>query len=310
MPSNLLKSGYVTYQAEEKRIIDTSELFARKTEHLWKNDSSEPEVPSGEESVGDVYDDMDPEQAKALFGDEIESTTVYREVDPKTEKADSVYGRISGEEMLTQQQKEKLAQQQKEMLEQAQKEIRQMQENARAEIEKLREETIKAAKAEGRQQGYDAGYQEGLSSVETVKKQLEQERQQLCRDYEDKMKELEPVFVEQLTRIYEHVFKVSLRDDVDILLHLIDVALHGIESGKDFIIKTSKDDYPFVSMQKKKLITNIAGASIDVVEDITLNKGQCLIETGGGIFDCSVDLEVQELGKKLRLLSRQNDETR
>ena len=90
MPSNLLKSGYVTYQAEEKRIIDTSELFARKTEHLWKNDSSEPEVPSGEESVGDVYDDMDPEQAKALFGDEIESTTVYREVNPKTEKADSV----------------------------------------------------------------------------------------------------------------------------------------------------------------------------------------------------------------------------
>ena len=46
------------------------------------------------------------------------------------------------------------------------------------------------------------------------------------------------------------------------------------------------------------------GASLlEVVEDITLSKNQALIETDGGIYDCSLGTQLDELGKKLRLLS-------
>ena len=301
MPSNVLKSGYVTYQAEEKRIIDTSQLFARKMEHISGTDGAPEDALMGEENTPELYDDMDPEQARALFGEEVESTSIFREITPEV---------VQVQETKQSTQSRELENLREEMISQAQAEIEQMQEKARLEIEQLKEETLQSAWAEGKKQGYDTGYREGTAAVEEERKKLELERQQLSQAYENKIEELEPVFVEQITRIYEHVFKVSLREDVEILIHLIDVALHGIESGKDFVIRTCKDDYPFVSMQKKKLISSIAGASIDVVEDITLKRGQCLIETGGGIFDCSVDLEVQELGKKLRLLSRQNEETR
>ena len=42
---------------------------------------------------------------------------------------------------------------------------------------------------------------------------------------------------------------------------------------------------------------------IEIIEDIALVKGDCLIETDGGIFDCGISTQLEELSKKLRVLS-------
>lgn len=39
------------------------------------------------------------------------------------------------------------------------------------------------------------------------------------------------------------------------------------------------------------------------MKDITLGKGECLIETEGGIFDCGLGTQLSELRQKLKLLS-------
>ena len=57
-------------------------------------------------------------------------------------------------------------------------------------------------------------------------------------------------------------------------------------------------------MQKKALLTGVAhAANVEIIEDMTLSEGECLIETGGGIFDCGLGTQLAGLKKELKLLS-------
>ena len=76
-------------------------------------------------------------------------------------------------------------------------------------------------------------------------------------------------------------------------------------NARDYIIHVSKEDYPYVGMQKQQIVEqgSVGVASVEIVEDTTLGKNECLIETDGGIFDCSLGVQLADLTKQLRLLS-------
>ena len=124
-------------------------------------------------------------------------------------------------------------------------------------------------------------------------------------EYQQRMDELEPQFVETITGIYEHIFHVELHSYREILGYLISATMRKVEGSRSFIVHVSKEDFPFVSMQKKQIIAGaaIANCTVEMVEDSTLAKNECLIETEGGIFDCGLGTQLSELGQKLRLLS-------
>ena len=64
-------------------------------------------------------------------------------------------------------------------------------------------------------------------------------------------------------------------------------------------------DYPYVSMEKKLLEGALPSpsATLELVEDTTLGHNECMIETEGGIFDCSLGTQMAELKKRLKLLA-------
>ena len=113
------------------------------------------------------------------------------------------------------------------------------------------------------------------------------------------------MFIDTLTGIYEHIFHVSLKNSRELIVYLIQNTMRNIESGSTYLIHVSKEDYPFASMQKKELIkgTNIAIENVELLEDVTLNKNECMIETGNGVFDCSLGTQLEALNEELRLLS-------
>ena len=86
---------------------------------------------------------------------------------------------------------------------------------------------------------------------------------------------------------------------------MIESTLRKVDSSRTFIVHVSKDDYPYVSMQKNHLVETAIGGQgvLDIIEDITLRKNECMIETDGGIFDCGVGTQLEELTRKLKLLS-------
>ena len=178
---------------------------------------------------------------------------------------------------------------------------------AAAQAEANKQSVYDKAKSEG----YDAGYAEGLKQVDAMKAELEEHAALLDAQYQENIEKLEPMFIDTLTDIYEHIFHVSLSESRELIYYLIQTALRSIDATAGMMIHVSKDDYGFVSMQKKDLLSGISGAeNTEIVEDGTLQPNEAFIETAGGIFDCSLETQLKGLKKQLRLLSYEgiNDE--
>ena len=58
-------------------------------------------------------------------------------------------------------------------------------------------------------------------------------------------------------------------------------------------------------MQKRELVkgTKMAIGNVELLEDVTLKKNECMRETGNGVFDCSLGTQLAALNEELRLLS-------
>ncbi|MBP1585149.1 MAG: hypothetical protein ILP17_05610 [Lachnospiraceae bacterium] len=169
-------------------------------------------------------------------------------------------------------------------------------------------------KEEAKNKGYQAGYTDASNRVsqEYIDKTeaLEKEKQELEELYQKKFNEMEPQLVETITDVYEHVLKTDLKMHKSIAGHLVASALRNIEGARSFLIHISKDNYDYVNSRKNILeeAAKVPGSVIEIMEDISLPPDSCMIETDGGIFDCSLGTELSELSTKLRLLSYSKDE--
>ena len=122
---------------------------------------------------------------------------------------------------------------------------------------------------------------------------------------EKEERELEPRFIEALTGIYEHIFKVDLSDYHELVTTLLCNTMQKIEGCRNLLIHVSGNDYENVKENKERLQKEAGGStvSVEIAEDKTLSAGQAMIETENGVYDCSLDTELSELTRKLKLLS-------
>ena len=280
MSRNLVKQFYAN-EAEEKRVIDTNDLLRLRTERNLAVRASMPD--SDGFLVG-----LDAQEVEASGEDAGGSANVIK----------------ANEDASL-------------LLEQARGEAEAILEGARAEAEQYRKEAAAQAEKEkdgifeqARKQGYDAGLANARSEEENLRREYQDKMAQLEAQYQQSFEEMEPLLVDTITGIYEHIFQVDLGSHREILEYLISNTVHRLEGGHSFLIHVSKDDYSFVNMQKKQILNGaVSGAdTVDVVEDMTLAKNQCMIETDSGIFDCGLDTQLSELRQKLMLLAWSKEE--
>ena len=279
LSSNLVKSGFVSYNVEkEARVIDSNKLIEEKIQKLMSNIDNAKAVEFNENfTVG-----LEAEQVEQLLSDE----DVQALVETNT---------IAADEILKEAQAKA-----EQILNDANAQAQEILKQANEQSESIRSEAYK----EGFQEGNGAGYTEGLQKNAQIEHQLNERAKALEAEYEEKINTLEPVFVDTLTSIYEHVFHIQFEENKDIVFFLLQDAIRKIESSKDFLIHIAKEDYGYISMQKKELLAGIGHAgNVEIIEDVTLEPGQCMIETGGGIFDCGIGTQLAGLTKELKLLS-------
>ncbi|SHN63182.1 flagellar assembly protein FliH [Butyrivibrio hungatei DSM 14810] len=286
--SNLFKAGFVSFDQGETRIIDSNELANKKIEAFQEQElkrqraqmASEEGFEEGEEPV-DFIPGLEMEQLNQLTEDQgvIEP---MQSPDPQFDM-EAMQAEIDFK-------------------------IQQAQEQADAIIQEANEQadTIRNnAIDQGRREGYDAGYQEGVAAAESLKAEIEQQREGLEKEYQQLVDELEPEMVDILTQIYEHVFGIELREDKAIILHLLKSTLSRIEPGNNLIVHVSSDDYDEVIDERDSLDACITSpnTTMEIIEDPLLKENECMIESDSGVFDCSLGVELSEISRKLKLLS-------
>ncbi|MBQ4530718.1 MAG: hypothetical protein IJA36_08950 [Lachnospiraceae bacterium] len=268
--SNLFKGGYIV-RKENSRVIDYNDLVASKLEQLSGNTEFVPvkefQQPEQEEPQGFV---------EGLNVDELE---VILEEEVEQEKAEPTS---------------------EELYEAAKREVEKMLQDAETEAEMIRNEAYEMA----RKKGYEAGHNDGLKEIEKMKEELEEKEALLVADYNAKVEELEPLIVEKVADLMEYVFRVQFSTSRAMIMHILSGALGKINNSKEFIVHVSHEDVAVVKANHDKLLAMVPNAvSVEVAEDPALVKNQCMIETDGGVYDCSLDVQMEKLIKSIKTLS-------
>lgn len=283
MFSNLYKAGFV-HLGEDARVIDMNAILEKRLKEEAERRSRQPE----HELVA----------AQDGFTEGLNAEKVDVLLEPDAEAASLQNASIQEQEQLKQEIEEA-----RNELASLQAQLEQEKEQAQLEIDQMKAKAFE----EANEQGYQEGYRKGLDSVQELQKQCEDERLQQEQEYQKKLEEMEPLMVDTLCDVYSHIFKVEAKEHKELVLKLLQDTLLKVDGTGSIIVHVAKEDYAYVQEQKAALLeeAGMQSGSVEIVSDAALARAQCMIETEGGVYDCSLDTELAELKRRLMLLAYQ-----
>lgn len=273
MFSNLYKAGFV-HLGEDARVIDMNAILEKRLKEEAERRSRQPE----HELVA----------AQDGFTEGLNAEKVDVLLEPDAEAASQQNASIQEQEQLNQEIEEA-----RNELASLQAQLEQEKEQAQLEIDQMKAKAFE----EANEQGYQEGYRKGLDSVQELQKQCEDERLQQEQEYQKKLEEMEPLMVDTLCDVYSHIFKVEAKEHKELVLKLLQDTLLKVDGTGSIIVHVAKEDYAYVQEQKAALLeeAGMQSGSVEIVSDAALARAQCMIETEGGVYDCSLDTELAEL---------------
>ena len=275
MFSNLYKAGFV-HLGEDARVIDMNAILEKRLKEEAERRSRQPDG---------FTEGLNAEKVDVLL-------------EPDAEAASQQNASIQEQEQLNQEIEEA-----RNELASLQAQLEQEKEQAQLEIDQMKAKAFE----EANEQGYQEGYRKGLDSVQELQKQCEDERLQQEQEYQKKLEEMEPLMVDTLCDVYSHIFKVEAKEHKELVLKLLQDTLLKVDGTGSIIVHVAKEDYAYVQEQKGALLeeAGMQSGSVEIVSDAALARAQCMIETEGGVYDCSLDTELAELKRRLMLLAYQ-----
>ena len=186
-------------------------------------------------------------------------------------------------------------------------------EQTKAQGELLKEKIRQAAEEEkagvleaARREGYEEGRQRLLQEKAELEAGLAERERLLEAEYENKLREIEPLAIEVITKLLKHLTGVCLESRKGVVTYLVTKALSEADRSNSFLIKVSKEDLDEVKGAADDLRALFEReVTLEVVQDALLKKGECMIETDSNIIDCSLGTQLEGLLEDIRLLGVQ-----
>lgn len=196
-------------------------------------------------------------------------------------------------------------------VERAKEQADQILSKATADAEEILKKAVQEAenlKETARKQAEEKGYAQGMERARAIEaegqKQLQQRKDVLEQDYAQRLEAMEPELMDTVIQVFDGVLHTDLSGCRRILLHLIRQTVQHIKNSRQFRIFVSADDYEEIEGRKQEIFQKIGGeAVLDVIMDESMQPGQCKIDTDEGLFDCGLDVQLENLTKSLRQLS-------
>lgn len=293
--SNLLKSFYCA-ENDNKKIIDSNEAVTLKLEQIRKT-ITKKNGGKGDFSLGlnpeNVEELLEGENGENILGDtEAAAQAAYTmEIDADMRQmADNIIAEAKA--------------QAKSIVQSAEMDAARLVADARNDAE--------AIKKNAHEEGFSQGRNDGAKSLDDEKAKLEsrynEKVRELSADYEKKVKEIEPELVDVMIDVFSSLTKELSADRRDMILTLIDKVVSGTEASNNYIIKACREDAEFLRENRENILERIGrDVHLEIVEDISMKRNECLIDTDLGIYDCSLDIQLENLVKSLRILACATD---
>jgi len=175
---------------------------------------------------------------------------------------------------------------------------------AYARTEEILEETKKTGYNEGYELGYREGYETGYNEGKVKSDALINEAVEIKNGYiykkESLLKELEEDIIELVISIYEKLINKKNEEDSELIISLVLNGINNLDLTDKLTIITSKEDFNILEMARNEILAKASMISeLDIKYDISLEKGDCILETSKGNIDVSLKNQLAEVRELL-----------
>lgn len=149
------------------------------------------------------------------------------------------------------------------------------------------------AKEREKQDGYQAGYQEGLAQVTELLAKARVEYEQILKNASKDVLNL-------AFKIAEKIVGKHLEIDKTIIMDIVYQALQTVRQSKQITLRVNPEDAKVLKANKDAFLEKLGhGREIDVVEDKKVERGGCIIESEIGIVEAQLQTQLERLKKVL-----------
>ena len=193
------------------------------------------------------------------------------------------------------------------LLENAKREASALLADARKEAARASEEIKAQATAEAEKmktEAHDTGYREGCEKATAMGEDIKARANKILADAkkerEDMIAALEPEMVSLIIQVTGKLLQDEVRVNPGVIINLIRQGIQGATLTGDIAIRVSAEDFAFVSEHQEE-ISAMTGGSIhmEIIQDGSLSKMDCVIETPFGNIDCGLDQQFNALSENL-----------
>ncbi len=152
----------------------------------------------------------------------------------------------------------------------------------------------KQAFEQGYREGERIGKQMGERMIETTVKRYERTVTEMASAHAQVVDGMERKTVELALEIARKVIQREISTDPDLVSALATVALRRVQTHQALVLRVSRQDFP----RLKDAIANVNSA-VTVVEELSLERGDFMIDSGQTHLDGRILSQVETLGRAM-----------
>lgn len=295
MAGNFIKGGMVTVKSDKKFVIDSNETVRKKLEDLQEKMQALEEESAEETFVDEFAEGLNPVQVAMLVSDDGENADSSEEAE-----SDGFSAGLAVKEAIQER------------------------------PQPVSQEEIDAIKEAAREEGFNAGHEEGLKSgladaeeqinlkmqeldleynnrLQNLDNEFAKKEDALNADYQQKLADIEPDLVDKIMDIIIKVVGIDLTGNKETVISILNNALGQVDNSRHYLIHVSPDDYLNVKNSKADICegTGLLEEAFDIISDNSVPSNGAMIESEAGIFDCGLGTQLELLKKQLLLISFQ-----
>ena len=182
------------------------------------------------------------------------------------------------------------------LLENARKQSQSMLDEAQAKVD----EVVETARKEGFTAGKEEGYEDGKAEVERLIQHLRTIISKAIEKRNQIIDQSETQIIDLVLLISQKIIKVISENQKNVVINNVIQALRKLKSRGDVVIRVNLEDVKLTSDHVKdfmRMVENVR--SITVMEDSSVDRGGCIIETDFGRIDARISSQFKEIEEKI-----------
>lgn len=288
----------------EIKTKDEDKKFKLPLLHDYSPQEEEPEV---EEEVyqGPTADDLRREAEAFRQGWEIEKKHLLEEANAKADEIvknaqDAAFAEVKRQTDQAQVDRANAQKEAEEIIARAKTEAQQILADAHAE-----EDRIKAgASDDGYKQGHEEGYASGEAEINRLIERMHKMVEAVMLRREEILKDTEQQIVELVILMTRKVVKIISETQKTTIMSNVLAALKKVKSRGTVTLHVNVEDLNIATANIDEFIKRVENVEgITVIEDSTVDKGGCVVETDFGAVDARISSQLSELEDKIMEIS-------